>query len=99
MLQKGLEGVRQNLVRAVANEHLLGRDVAAGRNRLAQACGVRIGIEAQPFRGRGDRRQHVRRGRIGVLVGIELDDAVLLRLLAGDVGAKAYGRPDSRSGS
>ena len=37
MLQKGLEDMGQNLVRAVADEHLLRRNVVAGRDRLAQA--------------------------------------------------------------
>ena len=50
MLQQRLEGMGQNLVRAVADEHLLGRDVVAGRDRLAQARRARIGIEPQPIR-------------------------------------------------
>ncbi|MET3254321.1 hypothetical protein ABIA29_004565 [Bradyrhizobium japonicum] len=86
MLQKGREGVGQNLVGAVADEHLLGRNIAIRRDRLAQARGARIWIKAQPLPSRRDRRQHARRGRIGILVGIELDDAILLGLLARDVG-------------
>jgi len=83
MFQKGLEGVSQDLVRAVADEHLLGRHAGVGRDRLAQGEGVRIGIEAQTIRRRGDRSQHLRRRRVGILVGVELDDAIPLRLLAG----------------
>jgi len=70
MIQKGLEGMGQNLIRAVPDEHLLGRNMAAGSDRLAQAGRARIGIEMQPVRCGGDRIKDPRRRRVGILVGI-----------------------------
>ena len=86
VLQKGLEGMGQDLVRAVADEHLLGRHAIARRDRLTQAGRARIGVEAQTIRGGGDGGQDARRRSVGILVGVELDDAVSSRLLAGHVG-------------
>ncbi len=60
VLQKGLEGVGQDLVGAVADEHLLGRGIVAGRDRLAQARGARIGIEARDAPPRCERHEHAR---------------------------------------
>ena len=85
MLQKGLEGVGQNLIRSVPNEHLLRRDIVMGRDRLAQRASARIGVEAQAIRRRSDRSQDARRRSVRILVGIQLDDAIELRLLAGHV--------------
>ena len=85
MLQKRLEGVGQDLVGAVPDEYLLGCNVIAGRDRFAQVGRARIGVEAQPFCSGCDRRQDARRGLERVLVGVELDDAFLLWLLAWDV--------------
>ena len=77
MLQKGLEGMGQNLIRAVPNEHLLRRDLVSGRNRRAQKGSVRIGIKAQTARcGGDDRSQDARRRSVRILVCIELDDVV-----------------------
>jgi hypothetical protein len=89
MLQKGLENKGQNLIRAVPNEHLLRRNIVAGRDGLAQTGSARIGVEAETIRGGGDRSQDARRRSIRVLVGIELDDAILLWLLTGRVWRQA----------
>jgi hypothetical protein len=89
VFQKGLEGVGQNLIRAVPDEHLLGRHTAMGRDRLAQSQGARIGIEAQTIRRRGDRSERARRRRVRILVGIELDDAILPWLLARHIWRQA----------
>jgi len=70
MLQKGLEGMGQNLIRTVPNEHFLGRDTVASRDRLAQQGSARIGVETQMVRCRNDRSQDPRRRRVGILVGI-----------------------------
>ena len=70
MLQKGLEGMGQNLIRAVPNEHFLGRNVVASRDRLAQQGSARIGVETQMVRCGNDRSQDPRRRRVGILVGI-----------------------------
>ena len=89
MLQKCLEGVSQNLIRAVAGEHLLGRHTVPCRDRLAQTGCARIGVEVQTVRCGGDRGQDARRGSVRVLVGIELDDAIQLWLLTGHVWRQA----------
>jgi hypothetical protein len=86
VLEQGHESVRQHLVRAVADEDLLRRHaMRAGDGRLEQV-GVRVGVEAQACRivaeFRLDRRQHARRGRVGIFVGVELDQVGDLGLLA-----------------
>ena len=70
MIQQGLEGMGQNLIRAVPDEHFLGRNIVAGRDRLAQRGSARIGIETQTVRRGSDRSQDPRRRRVGILVGI-----------------------------
>ena len=70
MLEKGLEGMGQNLIRAVPDEHLLRRHTVVGRDRLAQCGGARVGIETQTVRRGSDRSQDPRRRRVGILVGI-----------------------------
>src|SRR6185312_8565577 len=85
MFQESLEGVGQNLVRAVPDEHLLGRHIVMGSDRLAQSESARIRIEAQTIGCGSDRSQRVRRRRVRILVGIELDDAILPWLLAGHI--------------
>ena len=89
MLQKGLEGMGQNLIRAVPNEHLLRRNIVAGCDRLAQTGSARIGVEAQTIRCGGDRSQDARRRSVRILVGIKLDDAIQLWLLTGHVWRQA----------
>ncbi len=86
MFQQGLKGVGENLVRAIPDEHLVGRNAVMGRDRLAQDGCARIGVQAQALGGGRDCSQCVRRRRVRILVGVELDDAVLLRLLARHVG-------------
>jgi hypothetical protein len=99
MLQKRLEGVGQNLIRAVPDEHLLRRNIVAGRDRLAQTGSPRVGIEPQTIRRRRYRGQDARRRSIRILVRIELDYAIELRLLTGGRRASGRGQANSRSGS
>ena len=51
MLQKGLKGMGQNLIRAVPDKHLLRRNIIAGRDCLAQTGSARIRVEARDDRG------------------------------------------------
>ena len=60
MFQQGLEGMGQNLIRAVANEHLLRRNIVAGSDRLSHTGSLRIGVEAQAIRCGGDRSHDAR---------------------------------------
>ena len=89
MLQKGLEGMGENLIRAVANEHLLRGNTVAGRDRPAQQACARIGVEAETIRRGGDRSQDARRRSVGILVGIKLENAIELWLFAGHVRRQA----------
>src|SRR5262249_15537899 len=89
MLEQRLEGVGQHLIRAVADEHLAGRDAVVGRDRLAQRGSARIGVKAQTIGCRGDSSERARRRSVRILVGIELDEAIKLRLLAGHVWREA----------
>ena len=89
MVEKSLEDMGEHLVRAVADEHLVRRNTVAGGDRLAQTGRARIGVEAQAIGCRGDRRQDARRRPVGILVGIELDEAIRVWLLAGHVGRQA----------
>jgi hypothetical protein len=89
MLQKRLESMGQNLIRAVPNEHLLRRNIVAGRDRLTQTGSARIWVEAQTIRCRGNRSTDARRRSVRVLVGIELNDAIQLRLLTGHIWRQA----------
>src|ERR1044072_2174409 len=90
MLQQRLKRMGQNLIRAVADENLLGRNIVVRRDRLAQHGRARIGIEANTLARGGNRRQYARRRRVWILVGIELDDATMLPLFAGHVGRQAF---------
>jgi hypothetical protein len=89
MLQKGLEGMSQNLIRAVPNEHLLRRNIVAGRDRLAETGSARIRVESQTIRCEGDRSQDARRRSVRIFVGIKLDDAIQLWLLTGHIWRQA----------
>jgi hypothetical protein len=53
LLQERREGMRQDLVRAVADKYLLGRYFVIGGERLAQAGRFRVGVETQRIRGLG----------------------------------------------
>src|SRR5262245_2165728 len=89
MLEQGMEGVGENLIRAVAYEHLLRRNMVVGRDRLAQIGSARIGVEPQPIGCGCDRSHDARLRRVMILVGIELDDTINLWLLTGHVWRQA----------
>src|SRR5437660_737621 len=58
---------------------------------LAEGSADRVGVLAQAFAGQGgaERVEDARGRRIGVLVGVELDEDLALRLLAGRVAGHA----------
>ena len=60
------------------------RTLAGG---LAEGVAERVGILAEPVAGQrgADRLEDARGGRVGVLVGVELDDVRVVELLAGRV--------------
>ena len=92
VLEQGHEDMGQHFVRTIADEDLLrSHAVPPGDGRLEQV-GVRVGVEAQARRVvaefRLDRRQHLGRGRVGVLVGVELDQVGDLGLFARHVGGE-----------
>ena len=65
----------QDLVAAVAGDDLSRRDAVQPGRRVAERVGGGVGVAAQPLRlERADGLHHPRAGRVGVLVGVELDD-------------------------
>ncbi len=83
MLQQSGEGMRQHLVRAVADEDLFGPHVMIRGQSRSQRGGLGIRIQAQRVGRLGaDRLQHARRRADRALVGIELDQIRHTRLLA-----------------
>ena len=86
----------QQLVRAVAGHDVVGRHAVHLRRPRAERARLRVGIEPDARVGLArDRLEHVRRGRVRVLVGVELDHpAAGAGLLTGDVGRDA---PDGRA--
>ena len=90
----GANDQAEQLVGTVADQDVLATQAVRGGGAVAQHVRQRIGIEAQILAGRGAQRlDHPRRRRIRVLVGVELDVAPILRLLAGHV---ARHRADDR---
>ena len=79
----------EDLVGPVPHEDAVGLAAVAAGEAVAEAVEGRVGIEAEARRVEvAQRLLHLRGGRVGVLVGVELDDAPELRLLAGDVGGQ-----------
>src|SRR5690606_877366 len=91
----------QHLVGAIADEHLVGAQAVQAGDGLAQRQRLRVGVQAQALVQRlAHARQRQRRRRVRVLVGVELDPAAALRLLARDIGVQAADRraPERRVG-
>ncbi|MPL74784.1 hypothetical protein SDC9_20602 [bioreactor metagenome] len=85
--EEGVEGMGQHLVRAVAGEDMIGVQAEARADRRAQRRRRRVRVKPQRVAGRGpDRLDRAGGGAIGVLVGIELDEGAVRRLLARRVG-------------
>jgi hypothetical protein len=98
VLEQRHEGVREHLVRAVADEDLFRAHAVVPGERGLERVGVGVGVEAQAVAGGGaDGLQHLRRGAAGVLVGVELDEVVELGLFARHVGGQAVddGAPEA----
>jgi hypothetical protein len=89
VVQQPLEHERQHLVGAVAHEDVFRRHAVEAGDGLPEDIGAGVGIEAQGLaRGHADGFQRPRRGRVGILVGVQLDQVLDLRLLAGDIGGQ-----------
>ena len=79
----------EHLVAAVAGHHLGGLHSAAGGNGVDKAGAGGVGIKAQIPHGIGIHRlDHLRARRIGAFVGVQLDVAAVLGLLAGGIRFK-----------
>ncbi len=87
VLEQAEEGVGEDLVGAVADKNLVHGQAVISGYRLFEGGGFRVGVKAQAVVGGGlDRRDGPRRRAIGVLVGIEFDQAIGLGLFAGHIG-------------
>ena len=76
----------QHLVRAIADEDLLRGHVVIRRQHLAQPRRLRIGIEPKRIgRGGSDGLDGLWRRTERALIGVELDEARNLRLLARNI--------------
>ena len=77
----------QNLIRAVASDHLVSLQPVKLRDGAYQIIGGGIAVQAQILHlGAGDGLDHPRTGRIGALVGVQLDELAPPGLLAGGIG-------------
>jgi hypothetical protein len=89
-LHKRPHGHGQELIGAVANDDVLGPAIMQPGQFVAEQLGRGIGIKAQPSIYRGPNcRQDAGRGRIRILVRVELDQALNLRLFTGDIGIQS----------
>jgi hypothetical protein len=87
VFEQGEERVGQHLIRAVADEDVAGVDAMVVADRQLELLGIRVGVELKRLAGGGaDRVQRARRGAVGVLVGVELDEIGEPGLLARHVG-------------
>ena len=92
VLEQGQERVRQHLVRTVADEDLRRFDAVFGEvfgDGVLEQVAIRVRVEAQAGRVVAEFSLHggerARRGRVGILVGVELDEVGQLGLFARDV--------------
>ena len=77
---------RENVIRTVCRNDLIRRNSMERRDLLAERLGDRIRVQAETVN--GFRRQHrfqLRRRRIRIFVGVQLDDLCPLRLFTGNV--------------
>jgi imidazoleglycerol-phosphate dehydratase len=99
VLEQRHENMRQHFVGAVAEKDLrrlhTEHSEVFGNGRL-EAIAVRVGVEAQVRAVAAQfglhRRQRERRRRVGVLVGVELDEVLDLGLFARNVGRQAVNK-------
>ena len=93
LIEQTHEDMGQHFVRAVADEHLARLQAMSFGDRRLQAFALGIRIQPQPgavvAELVADGRHHLRRWRVGALVGIEFDQPVQLGLLARNVGRQA----------
>ena len=80
---EGAQRQQQVFVAAVAAQHVFRPDAPVLRNGAAQRGVAQVGVQPQPRHGRRHRRRHAGGRRVGVLVGVELDDVAAGALLAG----------------
>ena len=87
LAQQAREDVGEHFIRAVADEHLVVGHTATLRERVRKLACMGVGVQAQPVVGGvTDRLQRAGRRAVRVFVGVELDQALNLRLFAGHIG-------------
>ena len=100
MLEQRAEGVRQHLVRAVADEDLFGPHLVVVGQRRPQRGGLRVRIEAQRVGRLGaDRFQRARGRTKRAFIGVELDQLRHAGLFARHIGLQVVRQAGSRNGS
>ena len=80
------EGEIQHLVRAVGHDDVVGGNAEHLAHFFGQITAGRVGVELQATCLGGRGFQHAGRGRVGRLVGVELDIGAVNGLLARGVG-------------
>ena len=81
---------RQHFIRAVAHQNIFRRAAVQPRQLRTQHFRRGIGIQPQPsVHGGLHRAQHFRRGRIRILIRVQLDEARNFRLLARHIRVQA----------
>jgi len=90
VIEKGLERHGQDFIRAIANKDLVqSYSVVICQSRAGRQSSW-IWIEFEPFDRKGlDRFDHTRGWRIGVFVGVELDEDAVAWLFTRDIGRQA----------
>ena len=80
---------RQQFIRTIPDDDIVQPAAMPFRQVFAQRVRRRVGIQPQPpVHRRLDRRQHLRRRRIRIFVGVKFDEPLDLRLLAVDIGVQ-----------
>ncbi len=89
-VEKGQKSHAQHVVGTHAHEDLLRREAVTAGQRLHEAARLRVRVPAESLRVHGaERRLHAGRRRIGILIGVQLDQARPPWLLAGHIGDHA----------
>jgi hypothetical protein len=91
VLQQGQKDMRQDFVRAVADEDLWRADAVVVGDGLFQALGIRVGIELEVVRDFGlNGGERLRRRTVGIFVGIQLGQVGDFRLFTRDIGGQVW---------
>ena len=93
MLEQTRKRMRQHFIGAIADKHLGRRQTVVLRDTAAQRAGGRVRVAAQLVGiQRANRVEHPGGRRVGVFVGVELEQILKRRLLAGRVGFELPGQ-------